>query len=308
MDLATLRLFVDVAERLSFASVGRDRSMDPSLVSRAIGGLEAEIGARLFQRTTRTMTLTEAGERYLSRIRPHLDGLDAAQDALADAGRQPTGLLRLTASAAFGEAMLLPLLPKFRAEFPELQLELLLSDNNLDLIADRIDIAIRLAPSFRADVIGVKLFATNYHVVASADYAARTGALASPEDLGARDCLLFAQQELRTRWIFQSEGQTGEVGVQGHVISSSAAALRLAALAGLGPALLADWLVGRDLACGALVDLLPDHAFTPTSFDTAAWLLYPSREHLPRKTRLVVDFIREEFGKRQRTCAPAIGL
>ena len=298
MDLATLRLFIDVAERLSFASVGRDRSMDPSLVSRAIGGLEAEIGVRLFQRTTRAMTLTEAGEQYLASIQPHLDSLDAAHVALADAGRQPSGLLRLTASAAFGEGMLLPLLPKFRTEFPQLQLELLLSDNNLDLIADRIDIAIRLAPSFRADVIGVRLFATHYHVVASPDYAARTGTIVSPEDLGVRDCLLFAQPELRTRWVFQSEGGPREVSVKGHVISSSAAALRLAALAGLGPALLADWLIGGDLARGTLIDILPHHSLTPTSFDTAAWLLYPSREHLPRKTRLAIDFFREEFGKR----------
>lgn len=298
MEIATLRLFIDVAERLNFASVARDRSTDPSLVSRAIAGLEAEIGTRLFQRTTRAMTLTEAGEAYLATIRSHVDALEAAADALADAGREPEGLLRVTASAALGETLLVPLLPRFQTALPRLQIELILTDANVDLIADRIDIAIRLAPSFRADVIGVKLFDTRYHVVASPDYVERFGAISQPEALSERQCLLFAAPEIRTRWIFASNGVPQEVAVRGNVISSNAAALRLGALSGLGPALLADWLIGDDLATGTLIDLLPAYRATPTNFETAAWLLYPSRAHLPRKTRLAIDFFREQLKDR----------
>lgn len=297
MELGTLRLFIDVAERLSFASVARDRSTDPSLVSRAIAGLEAEIGARLFQRTTRAMTLTEAGEAYLATIRAHVDRLEAAGEALAEAGREPEGLLRVTASAAFGETLLVPLLPRFQAALPRLQIELILTDANVDLIAERVDIAMRLAPSFRADVIGVKLFDTRYHVVASPEYVARAGPIRRPEDLSARPCLLFALPELRTRWIFGSDASSRAVAVRGQVISSNAAALRLGALAGLGPALLADWLVGGDLAAGTLIDLFPEQRVTPTTFDTAAWLLYPSREHMPRKTRAAIDFFRGQLNR-----------
>jgi DNA-binding transcriptional LysR family regulator len=295
MDLATLRLFVDVAERLSFASVARDRSLDPSVVSREIAGLEAKLGTRLFQRTTRVMTLTEAGEAYLAAIKPHVDGLEAAEDTLAEAAREPEGLLRVTASAALGETLLVPLMPRFQAALPRLQVELLLTDANVDLVAERVDIAIRLAPSFRADVIGVKLFPTRYHVVASPHYVERYGRLNRPEDLSERQCLLFALPEIRTRWIFATRGEPQEVAVQGRLISSNATALRLAALAGLGPALLADWLISDDLASGALIDLLPDHRATPTSFDTAAWLLYPSRAYMPRKTRSAIDFFKDQL-------------
>lgn len=297
MNLEGLDLFVAVAERLSFAAVARDRSTDPSLISRAIAALEADLGARLFQRTTRTMQLTEAGEHYLGEIRPHLDALRAARDKLADASRQPAGPLRITASNAFGERVLLPVLPQFQQAFPQIQLELLLSDENLDIIQDRIDIALRLAPSYRADVIGVKLFATRYHLVASPAYVAKAGALASPQDLADRDCLLFASPELRSRWHFVFRGVPVEVGVHGRIISSNAAALRGLALAGLGPALLADWLIRDDLADGTLVELLPGSLATPTSFETAAWLLYPSRTGLPRKSRLAIDFLRSNLGK-----------
>jgi DNA-binding transcriptional LysR family regulator len=295
MELTTLRLFVDVAERLSFASVARDRSIDPSIVSREIAGIEANLGTRLFQRTTRVMTLTEAGEAYLVAIRSHVEGLEAAQETLREAVHEPEGLLRVTASAALGETLLVPLMPRFQAALPRLQIELLLTDANVDLVAERVDIAIRLAPSFRADVIGVKLFPTRYHVVASPDYVERFGMLNRPEDLSTRQCLLFALPEIRTRWIFQTNGALQEVAVRGSLISSNASALRLSALEGLGPALLADWLISDDLASGALIDLLPDHRATPTSFDTAAWLLYPSRAYMPRKTRLAIDFFRDQL-------------
>lgn len=295
MDIATLRLFIDVADRLSFAAVARTRSTDPSLVSRAISALEANLGVRLFQRTTRAMTLTEDGEAYLATIRTHVDAIEAAGESLADASRDPDGLLRVTASVALGESLLVPLLPRFQAVLPRLQIDLVLTDDNVDLVAERIDIAIRLAPSFRADVIGVKLFPTRYHVVASPDYVARCGPVSRPEDLGDRQCLLFALPELRTRWLFGPDEPLAEIAVRGSVISSNATALRIAAKAGLGPALLADWLVGPDLADGSLVDLLPDFRPTPSSFDTAAWLLYPSRDHLPRRTRAAIDFFRDHL-------------
>jgi DNA-binding transcriptional LysR family regulator len=295
MDIATLRLFIDVAERLSFAAVARTRSTDPSLVSRAIAGLEAELGVRLFQRTTRAMTLTEDGMTFLSSIRAHVEAIESASEPLTDARRDPVGLLRVTASVALGESLLVPLLPRFRAALPRLQIELVLTDNNVDLVAERIDIAIRLAPSFRADVIGVKLFPTRYHVVASPDYVARHGPINHPEELGDRQCLLFALPEFRTRWLFGPDDPPAEIAVAGSVISSNAAALRSAAKLGLGPALLADWLVGPDLVDGSLIDLLPRHRPTPSTFDTAAWLLYPSRDHMPRRTRAAIDFFREHL-------------
>ncbi|SDR39467.1 transcriptional regulator, LysR family [Rhizobiales bacterium GAS191] len=298
MDTANLRFFVEVAQRGSFAAVARDHGLDPSSVSRAVAILEGELGVRLFQRTTRKMTLTEAGALYLARVRALVEDLDRARDEVRSSRSDPVGMLRLTASVAFGQTCIVPLLGALRAAFPRLELELHLTDRNLDLVADRIDLAIRLAPSLRPDVTGVKLFETRYRVCASPAHIAREGVPAAPADLARRDCLLFTLPEFRSRWLFRRDGVVAEIPVRGSLVISTALALSSAARDGLGPALLADWLIGDDLERGDLVDLFPQHDVTATTFDTAAWLLYPSRQYLPRKVRAVIDFLRSHLARR----------
>jgi len=296
MDLGVLRIFIDVARRGGFSPVARDRDLDPSSVSRTIAVLEAELGVRLFQRTTRRLTLTEAGGLYFDRIEALVDHLDAARDDALAISTGPLGTLRLTASVAFGQACLMPLLPAFRQAFPALKLELLLSDANLDLVAERIDLAVRLGQSVEADVVGVKLFDTHYKVCASPGYIAAAPPLMAPEDLGHHRCLRFTLPEFRTRWLFsRCGGETREIPVDGDIIISNALALRDCALAGLGPALLADWLIDKDLAAGTLVDCFPDHQAAATRFNTAAWLLYQSRAFLPNKARVMIDFLRQRL-------------
>jgi DNA-binding transcriptional LysR family regulator len=175
------------------------------------------------------------------------------------------------------------------------QLELLFDGANLDLVADRIDIAIRLAPNYQPNVIGVKLFETRYRVVASPDYIKREGAPKRPADISARSCVLFPMPEFRTRWLFRRGQKISEARVAGNLVLSTASAIKQAALAGLGPALLPQWLIDEDLAAKRLVDLFPAYQVAATTFDTAAWLLYPSREYLPRKVRLAIDFFRERL-------------
>jgi DNA-binding transcriptional LysR family regulator len=298
MDIDALRMFIEVARKGSFAAAARDRGLDPSAVSRAVAALEASLGARLFERSTRAMVLTEAGELYLSRIPELLADFDRARDDAASLKSDPVGAVRLTASVAFGHARILPLLQAFREQFPRLTLELILSDTNLDIVAERLDLAIRLGPSYRADVIGTKLFGTRYRVVASPAFVARHPQLKAPVDLTRADCLLFSLPEFRTRWVFRSHSGEFAVPVSGHLVISNALALRSAALAGLGPALLADWLVDNELKQGTLVDLFPEFAVTATTFETAAWLLYPSRDYLPRKVRATIDFMRKHLSGR----------
>ena len=295
MDLNALSLFLDVAAKGSFAAVARDRAIDPSSVSRAIASLEASLGARLFQRSSRVMALTEAGELYRARLPSVIEDLARLRDEAASLRSDPVGVLRLTASVAFGERCLMPLLPAFRDAFPRLKLEMLLSDGNLDLVAERIDLAVRLGPSVRADVIGVRLMATRYQVVASPDYLAAEGAPETPVALRDRPCLLLSLPEFRTRWIFRGRGGEEAIAVGGQFVISSPLALRTGALEGLGPALLPDWLIGADMAAGRLVDLFPAYTVTATTFDTAAWLLYPSREYMPRKTRSAIAFFVAQF-------------
>lgn len=293
MDIRSLELFVAVARRLSFAAVAKERGVDPSTVSRAIGDLELTLGLRLFQRTTRTMTLTEAGAVYFSRIEPLVEEFSGARDAAAQVVGKPQGTLRLTASVTFGQKRITPLLGAFRALYPDLKVEFLFTDANVDLVAERIDLAIRLAPAVEGDLIAAKLMDTRYRVVASPGYVTSHSPVTMPSDLSSHRVLLFNLRVYRSRWLFRdATGVVESVPIDGDVTLSPAGSLLEAALADLGPALLPDWLVDESIAEGRLVDLLPAFQATATTFDTAAWLVYPSRAYLPGKVRAMVDFLR----------------
>lgn len=297
MDFENLRIFVEVVRRGSFAKVARDRDMDPSSVSRAITLLEEELGTRLLQRSTRRMGLTEAGDLYFARVQALVDELDHARDEARTISSGPVGTLRLTASVGFGHQCVLPLLPAFRALYPALKLELLLTDANLDLVSERVDLAIRLAPSLDTSLIGFKLFNTRYRVCASPSYIAQAKPIRAPADLREHKCLLFALPEFRSRWLFRDQaGDVGVVPIDGEVVISGSLALRECARNGMGPALLANWLIDDDIAQGRLIDLFPNYRVTATDFETAAWLLYPSRTYLPNKVRVMIDFLKKNLG------------
>lgn len=301
MDFGTIDLFVSVARRLSFAAVGRERNLDPSSVSRTIADLETQLGVRLFQRTTRAMTLTEAGEVYLSHVEPLVEEIARAGEAALNVAGRPRGTLRLSASVTFGQTRIVPLLAAFRRLHPELRVECVFTDANLDLIAERIDLAVRLAPVIEGDVVASKLMDTIYHVVASPDYLASHTPLSHPGDLAAHRVLLFDLRAYRSRWLFRDAGGAIEsVAIDGDIVLSPAGSLRAAALAGLGPALLPDWLIDDDLAKGLLVDVFPQHRAAATTFDTAAWLIYPSRSYVPGKVRAMIDFLRAQHAAASR--------
>ncbi len=299
MDLETLHIFTDVMRRGSFAAVARDRDADPSSVSRMIAGLERELGVRLFQRTTRRLSPTEAGERYFAHIQPLLEEMERAKEEVVGISATPRGTLRLTTTVSFGQVCIVPLLAGMRRELPELKLELILTDANLDLVSERIDLAIRLGPPLPdTGLIGTRLLETRYRVCASPAYLKREGPLRVPADLRGRSCLLFPLPQFRSSWRFRDpDGRIEEVPVDGSILSTNAVTLRDCARDGIGPALLADWLIGGDLRDGRLVDLFPDHEVTATAFETAAWLLYPSRRYLPLKVRAMVDFLRRRLGR-----------
>ncbi len=300
MDFETLHLFQEVAHRLSFAAVAEERGVNPSSVSRAIGQLEKQLGARLFQRTTRRMALTEAGVNFLQRASIIVEEMEAACEDLRVDSAGPTGTLRLSASVAFGEHVLLPLVDKFRHSFPNMRLDLMLSDDNVDLVAEGVDLAIRLAAGLRGDLVATRLIDTHYRVCASPEYLAAAPPLETPQDLSEHRCVLFTMPAFRSEWTFRDNyGGEEIVAIDGDLAISSALSLRSAVLAGAGPALLVDWLVDRDIAEGQLVDLFPDHAVTATTFDTAAWLIYPSRAYLPLKVRATIDFLRANVRRSQ---------
>lgn len=294
MELELLKTAALVAQQGSFAAAARVLNVDPSSVSRAVANAEAALGLRLFQRTTRSLTVTEEGEAYLRRILPLLEELDHAREAAAQTTSAPSGLLKMTSSVAFAHECIVPHLGAFHALYPDITIELLPTDANLDITANGIDLAIRLAFAPKGDLISTRLLRTRYIVCAAPDYLARNTPIRTPNDLREHNCLRFALPAFRTRWRFRRKaGDPLDVPVGGHTIIANALSLRRAALDGVGPVLLADWLVGKDITDGRLVDLFPEYECTATEFETGAWALYPSRSFLPRKVRAMIDFLRD---------------
>jgi DNA-binding transcriptional LysR family regulator len=296
MNLEALQLLGSVVHGGSFAAAARENDSDPSLVSRKISLLEKELGFRLFQRTTRRLALTEAGQIYWNRIAPIIEELEHARDAANAVSEQPGGVLRFTTSVAFGHACILPLIGEFRRQFPNIRLDLVFEDRNLDLVAERIDLGIRLGTQVDGDLITAKLFDTTYHICASPDYLSKSPPLDTPTDLIHHRCLLFSFASFRTEWHF--EGKNGDhlhIPVEGDVWLSGGLSLRDCALSGLGPALMPDWLTRPLIASGQLVRLFPDFTVYARSPQTAAWFIYPSRSFLPKKVRAMIQFLRQQL-------------
>jgi DNA-binding transcriptional LysR family regulator len=296
MDISVLQLFVEVVRQGNFATVARDRNLDPSSVSRAIAGLEEELGIRLFQRTTRKLSPTEAGMTYFERIEPLVEEMQQAIDIAADVSGQPKGTLRVTASVSFGHQCIVPLLPEFAKLYPELTVDLLLTDNVVDFFTERIDIAIRLGILADSSLIAQQLMQTYYRVCASPAYLENSRPLEKPEDITHHNCLLFPLPGFRSQWIFKSaDGALSEVPVSGRTIISSGIALQHCAIAGMGVALLPHWLVSEDLQTGRLINIFPNYDVTATEFHTAAWLVYPSRAYVPLKVQVFIDFLKKSI-------------
>jgi DNA-binding transcriptional LysR family regulator len=297
MDVTTLRTFVDVMRRGSFAAVARDRDVDPSSISRAIARLEDELGLRLFHRTTRRLSPTEAAVVYFDRVESLVEELERARLKAVDSGDRPTGTLRIAAPVSFAQLNLVPLLPELAERYPGLSFDLVLTDAALDLVEERIDVALRLGPLPESGLVAHRLSPLVARVCASPAYLARHGRPETPPDLERHDCLLLNMPEFTDRWRFRDRaGQQTDVRVRGRLRTSNAVALKQCALGGMGVILQARWIVGRELHRGSLIDLFPDHEVTAAAFASPAiWLLYPSRTYLPRKVRVFVDFVRRKF-------------
>lgn len=291
MDTQALTYFCDTVTRGSFSAVAKAHDLDPSLISRSIAGLEKRLGFRLFERSTRRIALTEAGRHYYSRISPLLSELETAANAARDLVEQPKGRLHISASTAFGQTVIVPMLADFRASFPDVRVYLNLSDRLVDLIDEEVDVAVRMSSVAPPDTIMSRLMHTRYHVVASPEYLSRNP-LNAPQDLERHDCLRFALPGFREMWAFAGSSGRIEIPVKGGIEISGALSLRAAALAGMGPALLADWMLGDELASGQLIDPFPEMNVSATSCDTGPYILTVSREYQPLKTRCFIDALR----------------
>lgn len=296
MDISVLQIFIEVIRQGSFAAVARERNIDPSSVSRAIASLEQELGVKLLQRTTRQISPTEAGTTYFNRIEPLVEELQQAVELVSDISGSPKGTIRVTASVSFGIQCIVPLLAEFQTKYPELTIELLLTDSVVDLLTDRVDLAVRLGLLEDSTLIAQRLIKTNYAVCASSRYLERKGEPNQPNNLHQHNCLLFPLAGFRSRWLFKDRaGLIETIPVKGNTIISNAIALKQCALSGMGLALLPRWLIDPELESGKLIQVLTEYEVTATDFNTSAWLVYPSRTYVPLKVRLLIDFLKQHI-------------
>ena len=300
IDIKQLKLFVEVARLGSFAAAARQFDMAPSMVTRSVAALERELDVRLIQRSTRKLSLTDAGVAYHEHVLGVLEGSERASDEARATAGEVRGPVLITATVAYGQTILLPSLRTLHEQHPGLEIDLLLTDAVVDLTTERVDLAVRLGPALDSSLIGLQLAPVRYCVCASPAYLKTHGRPRVPADLAQCDCLRFPLPGFRSQWKFRdARGGVQAVDVRGWLVLSTALALHLAALDGLGPVLLAHWLVGPDLASGRLVDLFPEHDVTATSFDSAVWLLYASRSYVPRRVRAAMDFIKAQVGRQK---------
>jgi len=295
MDIEALEIFVDVMGHRNFTDVARVRNLAPSSVSRTITALEKEIGIRLFQRSTRRLEPTEAGNVYFERIRPILDELSSAREVAADLIEEPKGTLRVTASTVYGEMYIVPLLPDISDQYPLLSVELILTDAYMDLIEERIDVAIRLGALQDSSCIARQIKKLAFYICASPEYIARHGKPDSPHEIKNHNCLLFPRTGHNLNWLFKKEGAVAEIPITGKCLVTNSRAIKQCALTGMGLALLPDWLVGDAIQSGLLVRLFDEFDVTATDYDGAIWLLYPSRDYVPIKTRVFMDHLIENI-------------
>lgn len=190
----------------------------------------------------------------------------------------------------------LPLLAEFETIFPDLAVDLLLTDSRVDLLSERIDLAIRLGALEDSTLIAQKLMSTLYLVCASPDYLKEWGQLNQPEDITQHNCLLFSLAGFRERWLFRNnQGEITEIPVKGRTVISNAIGLQQCAIARMGLALLPKWLINDDLEAGTLINVFPNYDVTATDFQTSAWLVYPSRDYIPLKVRVFIEFLKNHL-------------
>lgn len=296
--LLALRAFVDVAETGGFSKAARRMGVATSSVTRLLDALEESLGSALLTRTTRQVTLTDAGVAYLEHVARILDDLEEADGNVTDAGGEPTGPLRVSLPVTFGRLLIGPHIASFMTSYPRVSLELVMTDTYVDFVADRIDLAVRIGQPANQPQLIVKPLAEHHRfVVASNEYLASHGAPALPSDLSSHECLRFSYQRGPQHWSFTDKHGTTTVAVIGRLTVNSSDMLREAALSGFGVALLPNWLVGEDVRAGRLRRIFETYLVNPSEHVTSIYAAYlPNRRH-SRKVQAFIEFLQHHLSR-----------
>lgn len=295
-QIHAMRVFVRVAETQSFRRAAQQLDVSNALVTRSIAMLEAHLQTRLINRTTRNLSLTEAGTRYLEGCRGVLEDLDHLENTVAHTEREPSGTLRIVASGALSLLSLTPLLNGYRKLYPKVRIRLTLAERHVDLVEDGYDVGIVTAFMVSSTELIERPIGTNALVTcASPGYLEEHGEPARPEELMKHAFVALPSEQRSPTWHFaDARGHTEQVTLQPAYTVNSALMVRLAALAGMGIAILPSQLVADDFAAGTLRRVVP--GYTVDDPEVKVSIVYPSRQYLSAKTRAFIDYTLEHFG------------
>lgn len=291
-NLAGMAIFAAVVDAGSFSAAAVRLGLSKSAVSKHVSRLEAWLGTRLLNRTTRRLSLTEAGATLYERCARIVTELEEAEAEMGRLRQAPRGVLRVNAPTSFGHRHLAPAVGEFLARYPEVRVDMVLEDRLVDVVEEGFDVAVRIARLSDSSLVARKLAPCRFVVCGSPAYLARHGAPERPEDLARHNCIQYTYQPNRNGWrLATARGET-VVRVDGNIRINNGDAQRALLLAGAGLAVLPTFIVGDDLRTGALRAVLPD---VPVP-GTAVYAVYPPQRHVPPKLRAFIDFLGERFG------------
>lgn len=283
MQWAGISEFVNVAETESFTQASKKLAISTAQVSRQVNALEQRLNIKLFYRTTRKVSLTEEGRVFYQHCRGVLDGLDAAERAVTNLQTEPKGKIKLTAPITYGEQQILPLINSFMMQYTDIEITVYLSNQQLDLVDESFDLAIRLGKLSDSSMMAKKLAERTNYVCASPAYLEKYGIPHSLSELDKHSCLLGT----RDFWHFNDGSKERNLRVAGRLRYNSGFGLVDAALKGLGIVQLPDYYIKEHIKSGDLITLLDNYKVP----DEGIWAIYPHNRHLSPKIRLLVDYL-----------------
>ncbi len=288
--ISDLDIFARVARTGNMSAAGREMGLSPAVVSKRISLLEDRLGARLFQRTTRHLTLTETGDGYFKRVVDILSLVEEAEDFVNRRNTKPRGHLKITAPTAFSRLHVTPHLPDFLNRYPEIDIDFRITDNFVDIIRENFDIAIRIGELEDSSLVAKKLASEERVLCAAPSYIEAFDAPKELSDLEMHNCLSAGALD-----VWRLEGPEGpkQFRAKGNVRSNSAELIREAVFAGIGISLLSTWDVGPALQSGELQIVLPEYRGMSTD---AIYAVYPSRDFMPSKVNVFIEFLTDLYG------------
>ncbi|WP_286828143.1 MULTISPECIES: LysR family transcriptional regulator [Kordiimonas] len=291
-DISAIPVFTCVVEEGSFSKAAGKLGITKSAVSKRISGLEGQLGVKLLQRSTRKLSLTEAGARYFEHAVQALNAAQDAQNAAMELQATPQGTLRLSVPMSFGRLHIAPIIPQFLKQYPNVKIHMDMSDQTRDVIAEGFDVALSAGDLPDSSLIARKLAPLHSVLCASKDYIARHGMPKSPQDLIQHNCILFTYHTGVPEWVFIRNGEESRVRIEGNYQVNNSEALHEALLQGLGIGRLPTFVAGPDIQSGKLVPILSDYEMP----HKAIYAVFPEKRYLPEKVRVFIDFMVTNLG------------